>query len=80
MSIEDEIKAEARRVREGEYAGVRPNPGGKDVVFAEIRAEVQGALMRAWARLVPTGEWLQVDDRLRDIVDEWLKQKRGGSQ
>ena len=75
MTVEEEVQKEVARVRGTSLSQGSP----RDEEFAMIRAEVQGALMRAWAKLVPTGEWLQVDNRIRDIVDEWLNQKRRGS-
>ena len=51
----------------------------RDEEFEHIRAEVHGALWRAWARLVPDGRVTPVDIRINDIVDEWLIQKRRGS-
>ena len=73
MTVEEEVQKEVARVRGTALSQGSP----RDEEFAKIRAEVRGAIVRAWAALVPTGEWLQVDDRLVDIVDEWLKQKRG---
>lgn len=50
----------------------------RDKGFDDIRAEVRGAMLRAWAKLVPDGRYLPVDDRIFDLVDQWLMQKKQG--
>ena len=73
MSVEEDIK---KAVAGNAGRDARP-PRIREEDFAKLRADLHGAINRAWAALVPSGEWLQVDDRYRDITDEWLKQKRG---
>ena len=79
MSVEDDIKRAVQGQRVIPPAAVGQQLSGRirEEDFGKLRSEVHGAILRAWSVLVPSGEWLQVDDRFRDIVDEWLKQKRG---
>ena len=66
-------------IRKAVGAANRASVHPPDEAFETIRAEVHGALWRAWAKLVPDGRVTPVDVRIHDIVDEWLRQKKGGS-
>jgi hypothetical protein len=44
--------------------------------FMKLRAKVRGTLIAAHRELIGD-EWLVNDDRILDIIDTWLAQKRG---
>jgi hypothetical protein len=53
-----------------------PRAGERDEEFMKLRAHVRGTLLDAWKQLVPTGEWLIIDDRILDTVTNWMESKR----
>jgi hypothetical protein len=56
--------------------GLQPRNDHAEEDFMKIRAKVRGAILAAHRELVGD-EWLVNDDRILDIIDTWLQQKRG---
>jgi hypothetical protein len=48
----------------------------EDEDFAKLRAHVRGTLIAAHRQLIGD-EWQTNDDRILDIIDTWMNQKRG---
>lgn len=74
--VADDIRAAVNQTRPP--SALKTQGREPDDLYAQLRADIQGALIRAHSALAgPNRPWAPVDTRIIDINDQWLKQLAG---